>query len=242
MSHPRRFRRHIDGRRPFRLWEQLLLDWLPLMRKPPKCCRPGRNRFRRGPHAAPGRGRIDMGVMYTPQSRPGSSWKNFWMSVWCWFRATRKRCLNRVRGTSMSTGDQNSVPARPLVSSFPRSGNHRWYRLAGPAAHSSPSGSGYFPLRLARPHVAAGHLSVIQAAPQFPFQLTPCAAQTAIRPFWTRPSTSCAAWRNARLIERKMSRPPLTGRPDDGFHRIVDQRPAPESTDAQMRPLSLIAA
>ena len=113
-------------------------------------------------------GRIDMGVMYTPQSRPGLVVEKL-----------LDECLVLVSSDPQALPEPSAgyvyVDWGP---EFQSQHDHSFPHFRGPEIivgigwlglqHIlAQGGSGYFPLRLARPHVAAGHLSVIQAAPQF---------------------------------------------------------------------------
>lgn len=157
----------VGGR--FGLWEQLLLDWLPLMRQAlPNVAIRAEIGFEEDLMQRLTEGRIDIGVMYTPQSRPGLVVERL-----------LDECLVLV-------SSDPQAPPEPGVGyiyvdwgpEFQSQHSHTFPHFRGPEIivgigwlglqHIlARGGSGYFPIRLARPHVDAGRLSVIQSAPRF---------------------------------------------------------------------------
>ncbi len=157
----------VGGR--FGLWENLLLRWLPLMREmAPDVSLRAEIGFEEELMQRLIEGRIDIGVMYTPQSRPG----------------LRVELLIEERLVYVSSSP----------TSEPKPGNGYVYIDWGPeffAKHSvsfpdfiSPGltanigwlglqhilengGSGYFPIRLVRSHLENGSLHLVRGAPEF---------------------------------------------------------------------------
>ena len=151
------------------LWESLLLRWLPLMREmAPDVSLRAEIGFEEDLMQRLIEGRIDIGVMYTPQSRPG----------------LRVELLIEERLVFVSSSP----------TSEPKPGNGYVYIDWGPeffAKHSvsfpdfiSPGltanigwlglqhilengGSGYFPIRLVRSHLENGRLHLVRGAPEF---------------------------------------------------------------------------
>jgi DNA-binding transcriptional LysR family regulator len=151
------------------LWENLLLRWLPLMRETaPEVSVRAEIGFEEDLMQRLIEGRIDIGVMYTPQSRPG----------------LRVELLIEERLVYVSNSP----------TSEPKPGNDYVYIDWGPefyAKHSvsfpdfiSPGltanigwlglqhilengGSGYFPIRLVRSHLENGRLHLVRGAPEF---------------------------------------------------------------------------
>jgi DNA-binding transcriptional LysR family regulator len=151
------------------LWENLLLRWLPLMRETaPEVSVRAEIGFEEDLMQRLIEGRIDIGVMYTPQSRPG----------------LRVELLIEERLVFVSNSP----------TSEPKPGNDYVYIDWGPefyAKHGvsfpdfiSPGltanigwlglqhilengGSGYFPIRLVRSHLENGRLHLVRGAPEF---------------------------------------------------------------------------
>ncbi|HEX6120247.1 MAG TPA: LysR family transcriptional regulator [Dongiaceae bacterium] len=169
---PRGFRAALTIGGRFGLWEQLLLKWLPQMR----AAAPDvslRAEIGMEPDLMQGlvEGRLDIGVMYTPQSRPG-------LEVELLFEET----LALVATRSSGGGAQPGEPAHGYVyvdwgtEFYARHSTH-FPDFIGPALTANigwlalqhildTGGSGYFPLRLARPYLADGSLARVEA-PEF---------------------------------------------------------------------------
>jgi DNA-binding transcriptional LysR family regulator len=151
------------------LWEDFLLQWLPLM----QAGHPNvsiRAESALEPELMQGliEGRLDIGVMYTPQSRPG----------------LKVEQLFEERLVMVST-DRKSVPEPQPGYVYVDWGPEFYTRhsacfpnFGGPALTAnigwlglqhvlSNGGSGYFPLRIARSHIAAKRLHVVENAPEF---------------------------------------------------------------------------
>lgn len=166
---PRGFRDALTVGGRFGLWEQFLLHWLPLMRQAaPDVSLRAEIGFE--PDLMQGliEGRIDVGVMYTPQSRPG-------LKVEMLFEE------RLILVSSDAAAAPEPGPGYVYVdwgpefyvrhsASFPNfvgpavSANIGWLGQQLVLEHG---GSGYFPLRLARPHLDSGRLFYLSDAPSF---------------------------------------------------------------------------
>jgi LysR family transcriptional regulator, flagellar master operon regulator len=166
---PRGFRGALTIGGRFGLWEQLLLRWLPLMRE----IAPDisvRAEIGMEPELMQGlvEGRLDIGVMYTPQSRPG----------------LRVELLLEETLVLVSTdpgGPEEPGPGYIYVDwgpEFYARHSASFPDFIGPALTANISwlglhhilengGSGYFPVRLARPYFEDGRLVRQQRAPEF---------------------------------------------------------------------------
>lgn len=151
------------------LWEEFLLQWLPLMQaKNPNVSIRAESALE--PELMQGliEGRIDIGVMYTPQSRPG----------------LKVEQLFEERLVMVSTDPKAAPEPQPHYvyvdwgpefytrhsTCFPNFGgpaltaNIGWLGLQHVLSNG---GSGYFPMRIVRSHVEARRLHVVEAAPEF---------------------------------------------------------------------------
>ena len=166
---PRGFRAALTVGGRFGLWEQLLLKWLPLMLKvAPDIAVRAEIGLEADLMQGLVEGRLDIGVMYTPQSRPG----------------LKVEPLLEERLVLVST-DPNRRPepgpgyvyidwgaefyARHSAS-FPDfigmalTANIGWLGLQHILENG---GAGYFPRRLVRPHLESGRLTALAGAPEF---------------------------------------------------------------------------
>jgi LysR family transcriptional regulator, flagellar master operon regulator len=166
---PRGFSKSLTVGGRFGLWERFLLDWLPLMRAAaPEVSLRAEIGFEPELMLGLVEGRLDIGVMYTPQSRPG----------------LKVELLFEERLILVST-DPASVPepgpdyvyidwgpefyARHSAS-FPNfigpalTANIGWLGLQHVLAHG---GAGYFPERLVREHLEDSRLTRLEDAPAF---------------------------------------------------------------------------
>ena len=157
----------IGGR--FGLWEQFLTKWLPrLLQNAPDIS--VRAEVGLEPDLMQGlvEGRLDIAVMYTPESRPG----------------LKVELLFDERLVLVSTESQSRPEPGPGYvyvdwgpeffarhgASFPDffgaalTANIGWLALQHVLENG---GSGYFPIRLVRPHLQGGRLTVLSAAPEF---------------------------------------------------------------------------
>jgi DNA-binding transcriptional LysR family regulator len=151
------------------LWEEFLLRWLPLMRAAhPEISIRAESALE--PEIMQGlvEGRIDIGVMYTPQSRPG----------------LKVEPLFEEQLVLVST-DRNSDPEPQPGYVYVDWGPEFYARhsacfpnFTGPALTANigwlglqhvleNGGSGYFPRRIVQPHLTARRLHVLAGAPEF---------------------------------------------------------------------------
>ena len=157
----------VGGR--FGLWEDLLLRWLPLMQETaPDVSLRAEIGFEDDLMQRLIEGRIDIAVMYTPQSRPG----------------LRVELLIEERLVFVSSSSTSQpTPGKGYVyidwgpeffakhsASFPEfvspglMANISWLGLQHILQNG---GSGYFPMRLVRAHLDTGHLHRVRGAPEF---------------------------------------------------------------------------
>jgi len=166
---PRGFRAALTVGGRFGLWEQLLLKWLPLMRAlAPDVSVRAEIGMEADLMQGLIEGRLDIGVMYTPQSRPG---------------LTVEPLLEErlVLVSSDPTGRQEPGPGYVYIDWGPEfyakhsaifpdfvgsglSANIGWLGLQHILENG---GSGYFPVRLVRPYLADGRLVGLRGAPEF---------------------------------------------------------------------------
>jgi DNA-binding transcriptional LysR family regulator len=157
----------IGGR--FGLWEQLLLLWLPVMRAAVADVSL-RVEIGMEPDLMQGlvEGRLDIGVMYTPQSRPGLKVEML------------------LEETLVLVSTHPASPAQPGPGYVYIDWGPEFYArhsasfpdFIGPAVTANigwlglqhileAGGSGYFPVRLVRPYLLDGRLVRLQGAPEF---------------------------------------------------------------------------
>jgi LysR family transcriptional regulator, flagellar master operon regulator len=157
----------VGGR--FGLWENLLLHWLPLMQEEaPDVSLRAEIGLEEDLMQRLIEGRIDIAVMYTPQSRPG----------------LKVDLLIEERLVLVSTSPTSEPkPGKGYVyidwgpeffakhsASFPEyvspglMANVSWLGLQHILENG---GSGYFPIRLVRSSLERGHLHLVQGAPEF---------------------------------------------------------------------------
>lgn len=166
---PRGFRAALTVGGRLGLWEQLLLKWLPLMLKTaPDIAVRAEIGLEADLMQGLVEGRLDIGVMYTPQSRPG----------------LKVELLLTERLVLVST-DRNAQPEpgpgyvyidwgpefyAKHSASFPDyvgmalTVNIGWLGLQHILENG---GAGYFPMRLVRPHLESGRLQAPKGAPDF---------------------------------------------------------------------------
>jgi len=151
------------------LWEHLLLRWLPLFEKlAPDVALRALIGFEEDLMAALIEGRADIGVMYTPQARPGLTVEPL-LEERLVMVSTQRDPPNEPRSdyvyvdwgpeffTQHSLAFPNYVGAGLTV-------NIGWLGLE---KILTSGGSGYFPLRLLREHELAGRLHRVGGAPEF---------------------------------------------------------------------------
>lgn len=166
---PRGFRAALTVGGRFGLWEQLLLKWLPLMRAlAPDVSVRAEIGMEADLMQGLIEGRLDIGVMYTPQSRPG----------------LKVEPLLEERLVLISTdpaGQPEPGPGYVYIdwgpefyarhsASFPDfigpalTANIGWLGLQHILQNG---GAGYFPMRLVRPYMKDGRLTSLRGAPEF---------------------------------------------------------------------------
>jgi DNA-binding transcriptional LysR family regulator len=157
----------IGGR--FGLWEELLLDWIPLMRaRAPDVSVRAEIDVEADLMQGLVEGRIDIGVMYTPESRPG-------LKVELLFE--EKLVLASTDPASSAEPGAGYVYvdwgpeffathnlAFPDFAGAALSANVGWLGLEYILKNG---GSGYFPLRLIRQDLKIGRLTRLTGAPEF---------------------------------------------------------------------------
>lgn len=151
------------------LWENLLLRWLPLFAKlAPDTAVRALVALEEELMQALIDGRADIGVMYTPQARPGLKVEPL-MEERLVMVSTQAH-PPREPGNDYVYVDwgpeffgQHSL-AFPNFAGAPLTVNVGWLGLERILAHG---GCGYFPLRLLREHELAGRLHRVDAAPEF---------------------------------------------------------------------------
>lgn len=151
------------------LWEEFLLRWLQLMRE----ARPEISiRAESGlePELMQGliEGRIDIGVMYTPQSRPGLRLEQLFEEKLVMVSTDPKGKPEPQPGyVYVDWGPEFYARHSACFPNFagpPLTANIGWLGLQHVLENG---GSGYFPERIVQPHLRAGRLSLIAKAPKF---------------------------------------------------------------------------
>lgn len=166
---PRGFRAALTVGGRFGLWEQFLLKWLPLMReRAPDISVRAEIGFEAELMQGLVEGRLDIGVMYTPQSRPG-------LTV---------EALLEERLVLVSTdpaGRPEPGPGYVHIEwgpEFYAKHSAAFPDFIGPALTANigwlglqhileNGGSGYFPTRLVSPYLEDGRLTGLRGAPEF---------------------------------------------------------------------------
>lgn len=166
---PKGFRGTLTVGSRIGLWEEFLLKWLPLMQKAmPDVSVRAEIGFETDIMLGLVEGRLDIGVMYTPQSRPG-------LQVEHLFEEKLVLVSTDPNGAPEPEAGYVLVDWGPEFyirhsASFPN--------FAGPALTANigwlglehvleNGGSGYFPIRLVQSHLQAKRLFVIKGAPEF---------------------------------------------------------------------------
>jgi DNA-binding transcriptional LysR family regulator len=187
---PRGFRRSLTVGGRFGLWEKFLLRWLPLMRgAAPDVSVRAEIGFEPDLMQGLVEGRLDIAVMYTPQSRPGLKLETL-------FDERLVFVSSDPSGGPEPGADYVYIDWGPEFyarhsASFPNfigpalSANIGWLGLQHVLAQG---GSGYFPARLVRADLAAGRLTLVDEAPVFalsahvvyPTDLEPALLETAL--------------------------------------------------------------
>ena len=158
----------VGGR--FGLWERLLLRWLPLMRRSaPDVSIRAEIGFEAELMQGLIEGRLDIGVMYTPQSRPGLTVEPL-MEENLIMVSTRRtaRAEPDADYVYVDWGPEFYTKHNARFPDFVGAGitaNIGWLGLQHVLQFG---GSGYFPIRLVQPYLQDGQLHRQHDAPAFP--------------------------------------------------------------------------
>ena len=151
------------------LWEDLLLRWLPIFASlAPDVAVRALVGLEEELMQSLIDGRCSIGVMYTPQARPGLSVELLLEEHLVWYPHEQKHRANRRATTFMSIGVQTSLPSiawRSRASWAPRSRSTSVG--SGCSAFSRSGGTGYFPARMLREHELTGRVHRVAGAPEF---------------------------------------------------------------------------
>ena len=151
------------------LWEEYLLRWLPLMQQAnPQISIRIESALEAELMQGLVEGRIDIGVMYTPQSRPG-------LTVELLFEEQLVLVSTNPRAAPEPQDGYVYVDWGP---EFYARHSAVFPNIAGPALTANVGwlglhyvlengGSGFFPRRIVEPHLKAGRLHLIAGAPEF---------------------------------------------------------------------------
>lgn len=151
------------------LWEEFLLDWLPLMQKASPAISI-RAEIGLEPEIMQGliEGRIDIGVMYTPQSRPGLKVEQLFDERLVMVSTSAKNAPEPQAGyVYVDWGPEfyaRHSACFPSFASPSLTANIGWLGLQHLMKNG---GSGYFPMRIVLPHLAAKRLHIVARAPEF---------------------------------------------------------------------------
>ncbi len=151
------------------LWEEFLLHWLPLMQKAAPTIS---IRAESGlePEIMQGliEGRIDIGVMYTPQSRPGLKVEQLFDERLVMVSTSTRSAPEPQDGyVYVDWGPEFYARHSACFPSFgvpSLTANIGWLGLQHLMKNG---GSGYFPMRIVLPHLAAKRLHLVAGAPEF---------------------------------------------------------------------------
>lgn len=151
------------------LWEEYLLHWLPLMQKTVPAIS---IRAESGlePEIMQGliEGRIDIGVMYTPQSRPGLKIEQLFEERLVMVSTNAKSAPEPQAGyVYVDWGPEFYTRHNACFPNFTGpslTANIGWLGLQHLMKNG---GSGYFPMRIVLPHLTAKRLHLVTNAPEF---------------------------------------------------------------------------
>lgn len=166
---PRGFRAALTVGGRFGLWEQLLLKWLPIMRAAaPDISVRAEIGFEADLMQGLVEGRLDVGVMYTPQSRPGLKVEPLLEERLVLVSTDPAGRPEPGRGyVYIDWGPEFYARHSASFADFPGpalTANIGWLGLQHILAEG---GSGYFPLRLVQAHLDNGALHLLAGAPRF---------------------------------------------------------------------------
>lgn len=151
------------------IWEEFLLHWLPLMQKTSPAIS---IRAESGlePEIMQGliEGRIDIGVMYTPQSRPGLKVEQLFEERLVMVSTNARSAPEPQAGyVYVDWGPEFYARHSACFPNFDGpalTANIGWLGLQHLMKNS---GSGYFPMRIVLPHLSAKCLHIVADAPEF---------------------------------------------------------------------------
>jgi DNA-binding transcriptional LysR family regulator len=151
------------------LWEEFLLQWLQLMKEArPEISIRAESGLESELMAGLIEGRTDIGVMYTPQSRPGLKIEQLFEEKLILVSTERKARPEPQPGyVYVDWGPEfyaRHTACFPNFAGPSLSANIGWLGLQHVLENG---GSGYFPKRIVLPHLKAKRLSVIAGAPEF---------------------------------------------------------------------------
>lgn len=151
------------------LWEGLLVDWLPLMRRAaPDVSLRAEIGLEADIMQGLAEGRIDIGVMYTPQIRPGLKVEPLLVERLVLVTTESKEVPKLgPRYVLVDWGPEFHAKHSAAFPDFVGpaiTANIGWLALQHILQHG---GSGYFPERLLRPHLEKGRLTSVASAPEF---------------------------------------------------------------------------
>jgi len=166
---PRGFRAALTIGGRFGLWEQLLLKWLPLMQeRAPDIAIRAEIGLEADLMQNLVEGRLDIGVMYVPQSRPGLKIEPLFEERLVLVSADGPGHTKPGAGYVYVDWGPEFYAQHSV--SFPDflgpalSANIGWLGLQHVLANG---GSGYFPIRIIRPHLETGRLSLVSGTLEF---------------------------------------------------------------------------
>jgi len=151
------------------LWEEFLLQWLPLMHQSsPSIAIRAESGLDAEIMRALIEGRIDIGVLYTPQSRPGLKVEKLF----------DERLIMVSTEPRSAPGPQPGYIYVEWGPEFYARHNACFPNFGGPSLTANigwlglqhvlrNGGSGYFPMRIVQPHLDARKLHVVEGAPDF---------------------------------------------------------------------------
>lgn len=166
---PRGFRAALTVGGRFGLWEQFLLKWLPLMRaKAPDVAVRAEIGMEAELMQGLVEGRVDIAVMYTPQSRPGLKVELLFEENLILVSTDPNRKPEPCSGyVYIDWGPEFHAKHSAAFPDFigpALTANIGWLGLQYILENG---GSGYFPVRLVRPYLKNSRLTALRAAPAF---------------------------------------------------------------------------
>lgn len=150
------------------LWEEFLLEWIPLMQKnAPDVSVRAEIGLESDIMQGLVEGRVDIGVMYTPQSRPGLRVERLFDEELVLVSTERQTKPVPARGyVYVDWGPEFQMRHSVFFPNFEGAAvtaNIGWLGLEHVLRNG---GSGYFPKRIIKPHLHAGRLKAVRGAPE----------------------------------------------------------------------------